>query len=368
MTTPKLQMPELVVGQAGKELTHNQSLAVLDQLAQAVVVDKDLTSPPGSPANGSMYIVAAGATGDWSGQSGKLAYWLTTVAAWTFITPADGWSVWVIDEAVRYERQAGDWIISSSGSTGDILSTLQSTEVSITGATTFTASSFGKMHVCSGTIGDYSVALPAAAGNAGKIIGLRMAAGLTRLVTIDASGAELIDGQATRVMWANEVAILLCDGSAWTKIAGKSLPMSCGMYPSAASITVALSPTLTLMTIDTAIFNNGGMANPASNRIDIRRQGVYRVTAHVYYKAGGGISSEVQCIVNKSAAVGGVGAFTEWRQIPAVEPYRAIISTDAEFATGDYADLYGRVSTTARDAYTNDPTWTYLKVSEVVSW
>lgn len=116
MTTPKLQMPELVVGQAGKELTHNQALAVLDQLAQAVVVDKDLTAPPGSPANGSMYIVAAGATGAWSGKSGKLAYWLTTVAAWTFITPADGWSVWVADESKRYELLAGTWTIATGGS------------------------------------------------------------------------------------------------------------------------------------------------------------------------------------------------------------------------------------------------------------
>lgn len=114
MTTPKLQMPELVVGQAGKELTHNQALAVLDQLAQAVVVDKDLTAPPGSPANGSMYIVAAGATGVWSGQSGKLAYWLTTVAAWTFITPADGWFAWVADESKRYERVSGAWILSTA--------------------------------------------------------------------------------------------------------------------------------------------------------------------------------------------------------------------------------------------------------------
>ena len=108
-------MPELVVGQAGKELTHNQALAVLDQLAQAVVVDKDLAAPPVSPANGSMYIVAAGATGAWAGQSGKLAYWLTTVAAWAFITPADGWSVWVADEAKRYERKAGAWVVVSSG-------------------------------------------------------------------------------------------------------------------------------------------------------------------------------------------------------------------------------------------------------------
>lgn len=125
MTTPKLQMPELVVGQAGKELTHNQALAVLDQLAQAVVVDKDLTAPPGTPANGSMYIVAAGAIGAWSGQSGKLAYWLATVAAWTFITPADGWSVWVADEAVRYERKAGAWVVVATGGGGVSLPVVQ---------------------------------------------------------------------------------------------------------------------------------------------------------------------------------------------------------------------------------------------------
>lgn len=125
MTTPKLQMPELVVGQAGKELTHNQALAVLDQLAQAVVVDKDLTAPPGSPANGSMYIPATGSTGAWASQDGKLAYWLTTVAAWTFIAPTDGWSVWVTDEAVRYERKAGAWVVVATGGGGVSLPAVQ---------------------------------------------------------------------------------------------------------------------------------------------------------------------------------------------------------------------------------------------------
>jgi hypothetical protein len=115
LTTPKLLLPELVVGQAGKELTHNQALAILDQLTQPIVVDKDLAAPPGSPANGSMYIVAAAATGLWVGQSGKLAVWLTTVAAWTFITPANGWSVWVNDESERYERVSGSWVVASAG-------------------------------------------------------------------------------------------------------------------------------------------------------------------------------------------------------------------------------------------------------------
>jgi hypothetical protein len=118
LTTPKLAMPELVVGQAGKELTHNQALAVLDQLAQAVVVDKDLATPPVSPTNGAMYIVSASATGAWSGQEGKLAYWLTSVGAWTFATPVNGWSVWVSDEAARYELKAGVWTVVSTGGGG----------------------------------------------------------------------------------------------------------------------------------------------------------------------------------------------------------------------------------------------------------
>lgn len=158
MTTPKLALPELIVGQAGKELTHNQALAVLDQLAQAVVVDKDLTAPPGSPANGSMYIVAALATGDWAGQSGKLAYWLTTVAAWTFITPADGWSVWVADEAVRYERKAGAWVVVATGGGGASLSAVQT----FTGAKTLALADINTYNV-SQDAGAQTVTLPAQA-------------------------------------------------------------------------------------------------------------------------------------------------------------------------------------------------------------
>ena len=118
-------MPELSVGQAGKELTHNQALAILDQLAQAVVVDKDLATPPGSPANGAMYIVATGATGAWAGQSGNLAFWLTSVGAWTFAVPVNGWSVWVTDEAVRYERKAGAWVVVATGGGGGSLPVVQ---------------------------------------------------------------------------------------------------------------------------------------------------------------------------------------------------------------------------------------------------
>lgn len=116
MTTPKLSMPELSVSQAGKEITHNQALAILDQLVQPVVLDKDLATPPGSPANGAAYIIAAAATGAWSGKSGQVAYWLSSAAAWSFYAPLDGWSVWVADEAKRYGYLGGTWSAGAGAS------------------------------------------------------------------------------------------------------------------------------------------------------------------------------------------------------------------------------------------------------------
>lgn len=113
MTTPKLALPELSTSQAGKEITHNQALAILDQIAQASVVDKDLAAPPGSPANGAAYIVASSPTGAWAGKAGQIAFWLSSVSAWTFIVPAAGWIVWVADEAERYQYSGSLWLLTS---------------------------------------------------------------------------------------------------------------------------------------------------------------------------------------------------------------------------------------------------------------
>lgn len=118
MTTPKIIMPELAVGQAGKEITHNDALAILDQLVQARVVDKDLATPPGSPANGAAYIVASSPTGAWVGHTNHIAYWLTAVGVWQFLIPAAGWEVWVTDESLRYTFGGSTWAISASQFTG----------------------------------------------------------------------------------------------------------------------------------------------------------------------------------------------------------------------------------------------------------
>lgn len=284
MTTPKLALPELVVGQAGKELTHNQALAVLDQLAQAVVVDKDLATPPVSPANGAMYIVAAGATGAWSGQSGKLAYWLTSVGAWTFATPVNGWSVWVTDESERYELKAGAWTIASSGgSTGDMLSDLSSSEILITGATTLTSTAFGKMHVCYGTTSDYTISLPAASGNAGKIIGIRSSQGLTKVVSIYGSGSETIDGKLYEIITSSCSLVFLCDGTAWSVVIKKVKPVFFSAYQSTAQ-TIPNSTIFTKINLNAEASDTHSYFDTSTSRFNPKVSGRYIVTGGVVYQ------------------------------------------------------------------------------------
>lgn len=116
MTTPKTGLTETANGQANY-LNVNAALNALDQLVQQRVVDKDLTSPPGSPANGAAYIVGASATGAWAGKDGQIAYWLTAVGAWSYLAPGtdDRWKVRVSDEDADYRWNGTAWAIDSSG-------------------------------------------------------------------------------------------------------------------------------------------------------------------------------------------------------------------------------------------------------------
>ena len=70
-TTDNLGLPYLAAAQAQKHVTHNEALRALDALVHLMVLDKDLSAPPGSPTAGDRYIVGAGPTGAWSGQAGN---------------------------------------------------------------------------------------------------------------------------------------------------------------------------------------------------------------------------------------------------------------------------------------------------------
>jgi len=84
--------------QAQKHVTHNEALRLLDGLVQLSVLDRDLTAPPGSPADGDRYIVGSGATGDWAGWDLNVALW--TYGAWLRLPPRPGRRAWVEAEVL----------------------------------------------------------------------------------------------------------------------------------------------------------------------------------------------------------------------------------------------------------------------------
>lgn len=71
------------------------------------VLDKDQTTPPGSPATGDRYIVASVATGVWTGQEDDIATW--EGSSWDFFTPVEGATVVIEDENKNYRFDGAAW-------------------------------------------------------------------------------------------------------------------------------------------------------------------------------------------------------------------------------------------------------------------
>ncbi|MGA0561216.1 DUF2793 domain-containing protein [Ancylobacter sp. VNQ12] len=105
-TTPLLALPLIASAQAQKHVTHNEALARLDALAQLAVQDRHRTLPPGAPMAGDRHLVAAGASGDWAGQDGRIALYED---GWTFLSPRAGWRVFVADERATLVHTGAGW-------------------------------------------------------------------------------------------------------------------------------------------------------------------------------------------------------------------------------------------------------------------
>jgi Protein of unknown function (DUF2793) len=106
-SSPNLILPYIMAAQAQKHVTHNEAIRALDAIVHLAVLDRDLTGPPSSPADGQRYIVAASPSGSWAGQTGKIAAWQD--GAWAFYAPQSGWLAWVIDEALLARWTGSTW-------------------------------------------------------------------------------------------------------------------------------------------------------------------------------------------------------------------------------------------------------------------
>lgn len=106
--TPILGAPELAPSQAIPETTVNEAVRFLEQGAGWFrILDRDLSSPPGSPSDGDCYLVATSATGDWSGHDDEIAFYMSS--AWVFITPSEGMGAYIADEDVAVIFDGADW-------------------------------------------------------------------------------------------------------------------------------------------------------------------------------------------------------------------------------------------------------------------
>jgi hypothetical protein len=94
--------------QAQKEVTVNSAFYRIDAILNAGAKDKDLATPPGSPVEGDVYIIAASPSGAWAGQAGKVTYYNNL--AWKFITPLEGLTLWVNDEDIQYSYNGTTWV------------------------------------------------------------------------------------------------------------------------------------------------------------------------------------------------------------------------------------------------------------------
>lgn len=105
----RLALPFIAPGQAQKEMTHNEALALLDIMVQPVVQAVAPATLPANPAPGQCWIVGVGATGAWAGHDGALAAW--TSSGWRFVRVFEGMTVWSIAEAMVAIRRGTNWII-----------------------------------------------------------------------------------------------------------------------------------------------------------------------------------------------------------------------------------------------------------------
>jgi hypothetical protein len=107
LTTPLLALPLLAASQAQKHVTLNEALGLLDALVHLAVVSGTVAAPPSAPAEGECHLVAASASGAWTGRAGDIALWQS--GAWTFLVPKAGWTAWVADETRHRIFDGAQW-------------------------------------------------------------------------------------------------------------------------------------------------------------------------------------------------------------------------------------------------------------------
>lgn len=107
--TQDLGLPLLAGAQAQKHITVNEALARLDGLTRLRLTSRVVTDPPVDPAEGAVWAVPAGATGDWAAAVGRLA--IASNGGWVFADPKAGWQGWDVAAQTAVLHDGADWVV-----------------------------------------------------------------------------------------------------------------------------------------------------------------------------------------------------------------------------------------------------------------
>lgn len=112
LSSGRFGLPFLAAGQAQKELTHNEALALIDAGLCPTAESAGTDTPPATPDPGQCWIVGASPAGAWTDAAGALACW--TEGGWRFLPAAEGLRVWVKDAALWAVREAAGWTVGDA--------------------------------------------------------------------------------------------------------------------------------------------------------------------------------------------------------------------------------------------------------------
>lgn len=110
---PPAPAPPSTPSQADALSELSQGVAELNTLLQVPALSATTTAPPAAPAQGDKYIVPAGATGAWAGQTSRITVW--DGSAWQFLDPYVGLEQFVVDVGVYYSWDGSAWLPRESG-------------------------------------------------------------------------------------------------------------------------------------------------------------------------------------------------------------------------------------------------------------
>ncbi|MFO1144053.1 MAG: DUF2793 domain-containing protein [Amaricoccus sp.] len=105
-TSAHLLLPYLLAAQA-RACHRQRGAAALDGLVQLAVLDRHLTAPPASPADGRAHR-GTGRDRPLGGWDLNVAYYVD--GAWMRLVPRPGWQVWVVDEATFLAWNGSAWV------------------------------------------------------------------------------------------------------------------------------------------------------------------------------------------------------------------------------------------------------------------